>query len=56
MSELGLRALKSAAASSAMEGLPLDDNDMSIVMDILDGKMSLQDFFKTLKTQEQVVQ
>ena len=53
MSEAETRALKNAAASSAMEGLPLNDNDLSVVTDILAGKMTLQDFLQSVKTQYQ---
>ena len=56
MSELEIKALKNAAASSAMEGLPLDDNDVAVVRSILDGKMNLQEFFQSLKLQDQGVQ
>ncbi len=47
------KALKNAAASSAMEGLPLNERDMVILTDIVNGKISLQDYFQSLKQQEQ---
>jgi len=53
MSELEIKALKNAAASSAMEGLPLNDGDLAVIMGILDGRINLQDFFRSLKLQEQ---
>lgn len=52
MSETTLKALKNAAASSAMEGLPLSDNDISTITNILDGKLSLSDFLQSLKQPE----
>lgn len=53
MSELEIKALKNAAASSAMEGLPLNDGDLAVIKSILDGRINLQDFFQSLKLQEQ---
>ncbi len=53
MSEKTLRALLSAAASSAMEGLPLDDEKLGIVEKILNGEMTLQDYFDSVKLQYQ---
>lgn len=53
MSDLEIKALKNAAASSAMEGLPLNDKDFTVIKSILDGKMNLQEFFQSLKLQEQ---
>ena len=47
------RALGNAAASSAMEGLPLEQADIEVVKKILDGEMSLQDFIQTLTKQDQ---
>ena len=52
MSEKTLRALLSAAAS-AMEGLPLDDEKLGIVEKILNGEMTLQDYFDSVKLQYQ---
>lgn len=51
MSESEKRALRNAAASSAMEGLPLNESDLEIIKSILDGKMTLQDFFASVKAQ-----
>ena len=53
MSEKILRALQSAAASSAMEGLPLDDEKLGIIEKILDGEISLQDYFDSVKLRYQ---
>ena len=53
MSEKTLRALLSAAASSAMEGLPLDDEKLGIIEKILCGEMTLQDYFDSVKLQYQ---
>lgn len=53
MSEAEQRALRNAAASSAMEGLPLDAKDLKTVTDILEGKMTLQDFLQSIKAQYQ---
>lgn len=53
MSESTLRALMSAAASSAMEGLPLDDEKLGIVQKILNCEMTLQDYFESVKLQYQ---
>ena len=51
MSEKTLSALLNAAASSAMEGLPLDDEMFGTVKKILNGEMTLQDYFESLKLQ-----
>lgn len=51
MSENTLRALKSAAASSAMEGLPLDEEKLGVIEKILNGEMTLQDYFERIKLQ-----
>lgn len=53
MSELEIKALRNAAASSAMEGLPLNDRDLAVIQGILDGRINLQDFLQSLKLQEQ---
>lgn len=53
MSENILRALKNAAASSAMEGLPLDEEKLGIIEKILIGEMTLQDYFESVKLQYQ---
>lgn len=52
MSGLELRALNNAAASSAMEGLPLDEKDLLIIANILAGKDSLQNYLQTLRQNE----
>lgn len=52
MSGLELRALNNAAASSAMEGLPLDEKDLLLITNILEGKDSLQDFLQSLRQNE----
>ena len=44
-----LRALLSAAASSAMEDLPLDNEKLCIIEKILNGEMTLQDYFESVK-------
>ena len=51
MSEKTLRALLSAAASSAMEGLPLDEEKLGVVERILNGEMTLQEYFDSVKLQ-----
>ncbi len=48
MSDTMYRALKNAAASSAMEGLPLTEDDIAAIIAILEGEMTLQDYFSTL--------
>lgn len=53
MSESTLRALMSAAASSAMEGLPLDEEKLGVIMKILNSEMTLQDYFESVKLQYQ---
>lgn len=47
------KALRNAAASSAMEGMPLNEKDVAILPDIINGKISPQDFLQSLKQQEQ---
>ncbi len=49
MSEETKLALMEAAASSAMEGLPLSEARLRTIEDILEGKLSLQDYFSTLQ-------
>ncbi len=53
MDESTRRALKNAAASSAMEGLPLDREDLRIVRELLEGKRELREYLKQLRKQEQ---
>ena len=52
MSGLELRALNNAAASSAMEGLPLDEKDLLLITNILECKDSLQNFLQSLRQNE----
>ena len=52
MSESALRALNNAAASSAMEGLPLTQEHRHIIEAILNGNLSLEDYLNSLKKQE----
>ena len=53
MSEKVLRALLSAAASSAMEGLPLDEKKLDIIEKILCGETTLQEYFESVKLKYQ---
>lgn len=53
MSSAQWSALQNAAASSAMEGLPLERSHMEIIQSILDGKLSLQDYFRSLQERYQ---
>lgn len=43
-------ALQNAAASSEMEGLPLEKQHLEIIVNILEGKMTLQEYLQSLKT------
>ena len=52
MTEQESFALRNAAASSAMEGLPLSEEQMQIAVRILDGGMTLEDYFKSLMAQQ----
>ena len=52
MNAAAIKALGNAAASSAMEGLPLNQEDRLIIQKILDGVMSLQEFLESLGKQE----
>lgn len=52
MSELVLQALRNAAASSAMEGMPVESHHMEVIERILNGEMTLQDYFEQLKSQQ----
>ena len=45
MSEKMKKALMSAVASSAMEGMALDGEMLRAAEQILEGKMTLQDYF-----------
>ena len=53
MNNVEQRALQNAAASSAMEGLPLDKQHFEVIQNILEGKLSLQDYLQSLKNQYQ---
>lgn len=53
MSDVALQALHNAAASSEMEGLPLQQKHFETIQNILDGKMTLQDFFRTLQEKQE---
>ena len=53
MSVVEQRALQNAAASSAMEGLPLEQQHFEIIQNILEGKLSLQEYLQSLKKQYQ---
>lgn len=43
------KALANAAASSAMEGLPLSTQELSIVKQILEGDLTLTDYFTMIQ-------
>ena len=49
-----LRALDNAAASSAMEGLPLTKENRIIIEKIIAGELSLEDYLKTLQNQSEI--
>lgn len=53
MSGTALQALHNAAASSEMEGLPLQAEHLEIIQNILAGKITLQDFFRTLQEKQE---
>lgn len=53
MSEKKLKALMSATASSAMEGLPLDEEMILAVKKILQGEMTFQDYVESIKLEYQ---
>ena len=53
MSNAERTALQNAAASSAMEGLRLEQRHFKIVQDILDGKLSLQEYIDSLKARQE---
>lgn len=48
------QALASAAASSAMEGIPLSAQDLSVVKQILEDSLTLTDYFATIQRKHQV--
>lgn len=49
MSDTSMRALKSIAASSAAEGLPMTKEQMELVIDIYEGRKTLAEYFEILK-------
>lgn len=53
MSSAQWNALQNAAASSAMEGLPLEQSHMEVIQSILDGKLSLQAYLRSLQERHQ---
>ena len=53
MSVVEQRALQNAAASSAMEGLPLEQQHFEVIQNILEGKLTLQEYLQSLKQQYQ---
>ena len=53
MSNAEQRVLQNAAASSTTEGLPLDKQHFEVIQNILEGKLSLQDYLQSLKNQYQ---
>lgn len=44
-----IQALKNAAASSAMEGMPLTEQNITTIKQILDGKLTLNDYLKSIQ-------
>ena len=55
MSVVEQRALQNAAASSAMEGLPLEQQHFEVIQNIFEGKLTLQEYLQSLKKQYQEV-
>ena len=53
MSNAEYIALQNAAASSAMEGLPLEKRHLEIIQNILAGKLTLEDYPQSLHTKEE---
>lgn len=51
MRESQQKAIQNAAASSAMEGLPLSQQDIELVQKILDGELTLQEYLASLVEQ-----
>lgn len=49
MSEKAKRALLSAAASSAMEGIPVSSENMKIIESIMNGEMTLQEYIDSAR-------
>lgn len=48
MTERTMKALKNAAASSAMEGMPMEQRHFEAVKKMKDGNMTLQEYLKRL--------
>jgi hypothetical protein len=46
-------ALQNAAASSAMEGMPLTQENIDVICRILEGELSLNDYLHSLKLRSQ---
>lgn len=53
MTDLQMQALRNAAASSAMEGLPVEPQHMEVIERILNGDMTLEDYFRQLQSQQE---
>jgi len=49
MSSIETQALQNAAVSSAMEGLPLTQDDIETIQSILEGRTTLQEFLSMMK-------
>lgn len=49
MSETSMKNLRSVAASSAMEGLPLTQEHIDIITRIMDGKLTVQEYISNLQ-------
>lgn len=47
------QALRSAAASSAMEGMPLEARHIDTIQQILNGKITVQEYLSSLKAKTQ---
>jgi hypothetical protein len=51
MNETTTQNLRSVAASSAMEGLPLNQKQVENLMQLMDGKLSITEYITMLKQQ-----
>lgn len=49
MSETSMKNLRSVAASSAMEGLPLTQEHIDIITQIMDGKLTVQEYISSFQ-------
>lgn len=56
MTDLQMQALRNAAASSAMEDLPVEARHMEIIERILNGEMTLEDYFRQLQSQQDMTE